>query len=151
MSRLFASGGQSIGASASAPVLPMNIQGWFPLRLTGLISLKSSPAPQSESISSLALCLLYCLALTSIHDNWKDRSLVYTDLCQQSYVFLFNTLSRFVITFLPRSNCLPISWLQSLFAVILEPKQRKSTFYPSTFTLLFAMKWWDWMPWSLLF
>ena len=41
MSQLFASGGQSIGASASASVLPMNIQGWFPLWLTGLISLLS--------------------------------------------------------------------------------------------------------------
>ena len=40
MSRLFTSGGQSIGASASASVLPMNIQGWFLLELTGLISLK---------------------------------------------------------------------------------------------------------------
>ena len=41
MSQLFASSGQSIGASASASVLPKNIQGWFPLRLTGLISLQS--------------------------------------------------------------------------------------------------------------
>ena len=41
MSQLLVSGSQSIGASASAPVLPMNIQGWFPLRLTGLISLQS--------------------------------------------------------------------------------------------------------------
>ena len=41
MSQLFASGGQSIGASASAPVLPVNIQGWFPLGLTALISLLS--------------------------------------------------------------------------------------------------------------
>ena len=41
MSQLFASGGQSIGASASAIVLPMNIQGWFPLGLTGLISFQS--------------------------------------------------------------------------------------------------------------
>ena len=41
VSWFFASGGQSIGASASASVLPMNIQGWFPLRLTGLISLLS--------------------------------------------------------------------------------------------------------------
>ena len=66
MSLFFASGGQSIGTSAS--VLPMNIQGWFPLRLTGLISLtglsprnaqESSPAPQFKSITSLALSLLY--------------------------------------------------------------------------------------------
>ena len=41
MSRLFAPGGQSIEASASASVLPMNIQDWFPLGLTGLISLQS--------------------------------------------------------------------------------------------------------------
>ena len=40
MRQLFASGGQSIGASASASVLPMSIQGWFPLGLTGLISLQ---------------------------------------------------------------------------------------------------------------
>ena len=48
---------------------------------------------------------------------------------------LFNTLSRFVIAFLPRSKCLLISWLQSLATVILEPKKRKSvtaaTFPPS--------------------
>ena len=41
VSWLFASGGQSIGASASASVLPMNVQGWFPLGLTGLTSLQS--------------------------------------------------------------------------------------------------------------
>ena len=41
MSQLFASGGQSIGASVSALVLPKNIQGWFPFGLTGLISLQS--------------------------------------------------------------------------------------------------------------
>ena len=41
MSQLFTSGGQSIGTSASAPVLPMNIQGWLPLGLTSLISLQS--------------------------------------------------------------------------------------------------------------
>ena len=41
MSQFFASGGQNIGASASAPVLPMNIQGWFPLGLAGLMSLQS--------------------------------------------------------------------------------------------------------------
>ena len=41
MSQLFSSGGQSIGALVSASVLPMNIQGWFPLGLTGFISLQS--------------------------------------------------------------------------------------------------------------
>ena len=58
MNRFFKSGGQSIGASASASVLPVNVQGWFLLKLTGLVSLQSkwpqepSPAPQSESITS---------------------------------------------------------------------------------------------------
>ena len=59
---LFMSDDQSFGASASASVLSMNIQGWFPLGLTGLISLLSkgfSRAPQFKSISSLALRLLY--------------------------------------------------------------------------------------------
>ena len=50
------------------------------------------------------------------------------DLCLQSNVSAFynNTQSRLVIGFLPRSKCLLISWLQSLFAVILEPKKIKS-------------------------
>ena len=58
-----------IGASAS--VLPMNIQGWFPLGLTPCCprdSQESSPAPQFESINSLALSLLYSPTLTSAHD-----------------------------------------------------------------------------------
>ena len=80
MSRLFASGDQSIGASASASVLPMNIQDLFPLGLTGLISLQlkgsqeSSPTPQFESINSSVFRLLYDPALTSIHDYWKNYS-----------------------------------------------------------------------------
>ena len=57
-SRLFASGGQSIGASASASVLPMNIQGWFPLGLTSLICL------QSERLSRVFL--KHCSSKTSI-------------------------------------------------------------------------------------
>ena len=59
----------------------------------------------------------------------------------------FNMLSRFVIAFLPRHKCLLISWLQSPCAVILEPKNIKSVTFP-LFPHLFAMKWWDRMPWS---
>ena len=86
----FASGGQSTGASASASVLPVNIQDWFPLELTDLISLlprdsqKSSLAPQFKGINSLVLRLFYCPALTSVHDYWKNNSFDYTDLCQHS-------------------------------------------------------------------
>ena len=63
---------------------------------------------------------------------------------------LFNTLSRFVISFLPRSKCLLISWLKSPSAVILEPKKIKSVTVSIVFHL-FAMKWWNRMPWSLVF
>ena len=50
---------------------------------------------------------------------------------------LFNTLSRFVITFLPRSKCVLISWLQSLSAVILEPKKSATVYV--FFSYLFAL------------
>ena len=90
VSQLFTSGGQSIGASASASVLPMNIQGWFPLGLTGLSSLlskgdsqESSPTPPFKSINSLTLSFLYGPTLKSIHDFWKNHSFNYMDLCWQ--------------------------------------------------------------------
>ena len=59
----------------------------------------------------------------------------------------FNMLSRFVIAFLQRSQYLLSSWLQSPPMVILEPKKIKSVTV-SIFPYLFAMKWWDQMPWS---
>ena len=60
---------------------------------------------------------------------------------------LFNMMSRFVITFLPRSKCLLISWLQSPSAVILEPKKVKSVTLPIASPSI-CIKWWDQMPWS---
>ena len=72
MSQFFVSGGQNIGFSVSASVLPMNIQDWFPLGLTGLISLKSkdsqksSLAPQFKSINFSLISLLYGL----LHYTW---------------------------------------------------------------------------------
>ena len=95
VSCLFTAGGQNTGTSASASVLPMNIQDWFPLGLTGWISLQardsqeSSPAPQFEGINFLALSLLYCLALITIHDHWEDHSLDHMDLHWQSSVSAF--------------------------------------------------------------
>ena len=76
MSQLFTSGGQSIGVSASAPVLPMSIQDWFPLGLVGppccpWDSQESSPKPQFKRINSLVLSFLYSPTLTFIHDYWK--------------------------------------------------------------------------------
>ena len=80
VSQFFISGGQRIGVSASASVLPMNIQDWFPLGLTGSPcssrdSQESSPTPQFKTINSLALSLLHSPALTSIRDHWKNHSL----------------------------------------------------------------------------
>ena len=95
MSQFFASGGLSIRVSASASVLPMNIQDWFPLRWTGWISCsprdsqESSPTPQFKSINSLALSFLYSPVLTSIHDYWKNHSLDKMDFCWQSNVSAF--------------------------------------------------------------
>ena len=74
MSQLFTPGAQSIGASASALVLPMNIQGWLPLGLTGLIPLQSNvlsrvfSTPEFESISSSVIGFLYGPTLSSVHD-----------------------------------------------------------------------------------
>ena len=81
MCQLFASGGQSIGASASASVLPMNSQDWFPLGLTNLISLQSKGLSRVFSNTTVqkhqffALSFLHSPTLTSIHDHWKNHSL----------------------------------------------------------------------------
>ena len=102
MSQLFTSGGQSNGGSAT--VLPMNIRGWFPLRFEFLAvqgTLKS--LLQHHSLKAL-LSLLCSLTLTSIHDYQENHSFDYMDLCWQSISLLSNTLSRFVITFLPRRS-----------------------------------------------
>ena len=80
----------------------------------------------------------------------KNHSFDYMDFISKVMPLLFNTLSRFVIAFFPRSKCIPISWLQSPSAVILEPKKIKSataSIYPSSICL----KGWDRMPWSLFF
>ena len=111
MSQFFASGGQSIGASAS--VLPVNIQDLFPLGLTGLISLQSMGlsrvfsnmtiqkhhffSTQASLWSSLHICT--CLL---------KKSLTIQTFVGKVMSLLFNMLSRFVIAFLPRSKCLLI-------------------------------------------
>ena len=75
MSQLFASGGQSIGVSASTSVLPMNIQGWFPLGWTDWISLQSKGLSRVFSNTTVQKHQFfgapYSLTLTSIHDHWK--------------------------------------------------------------------------------
>ena len=132
MSEFFTSGGQSIGTSASASVLPVNIQCWF---LLGLLvwspcsprdSQESSPTPQFKGINSLVLSLLYAPTLT-FHPYMTTGKII--ALTTRTFVgkviyLLFNILSSLVKTFPPRKNVL-ISWLQSPSAVILEPPKIK--------------------------
>ena len=94
MSQSFASGGQSIGVSASASVLPMNIQDWFPSGLTGWISLQ--PKGLSRVFSNTTVqkhqffgAQLYSPTLVSIHDHWKNHSFDYMDCCWQSDASVF--------------------------------------------------------------
>ena len=91
--------------------LPVNIQGWFPLGLIDLISSLSkglsrvfSTIIQFKRINSLALSLLHNSTLTYVYDYWKNHSLDYTDIYQQSDASILNTMSRFVISFLLRSS-----------------------------------------------
>ena len=139
MSQLVTSGGQSTRTSAS--VLPMNIQGWFPLGLTGSPCnprdcQECSPAPQLESISSLVLRLLCGQFSHPYMTPGKTIALTIWTFVGEVMSLLFNRLSRFVIAFLPRNKRLLISWLQSPSAVMLEPKKIKSvtvsTFSPFT-------------------
>ena len=119
MSQLFVSDSQSIRASASASVFPVSIQSWFPSRLTGLISSQSKglsrifasttnrehsffgAQPSLWSNSHPCMTTVKTIALTMQTCVSKEMSL------------LFNTLSRFVTAFLPRSKRHLISWLQS--------------------------------------
>ena len=95
MGRFFASDGQKIVVSASASILPMNIQDWLPLdRLVGSPcstrnSQESSPTPQFKSINSLALSMLYTPNLTSIHHYWKKHSLTRQTFVGKVMVSLF--------------------------------------------------------------
>ena len=82
-------------------------------------SQESSPTPQFKSTNSSALSFLYSPTLTSIHDYRKTRALTRWTFVVKAVSLLFNNLSRLVITFLPRSKHLLISWLQSPSAVIL--------------------------------
>ena len=110
-------------------------------------SQESFPTPHFKSINSSVLSFLYSPTLTSIHYTGKTIALTRWTFVDKVMSLLFNMLSKLVITFLPRSKCLLISWLQSPSAVILEPRKIKSLLFP-LFPHLFAIKWWGQMPWS---
>ena len=117
MSHLFASGGQSIGVSASAAVLPMNIQDWFPLGWTGWITLQSkglksflqhhsSRAPILQHSPFFIIQLSHPYMTTG-----KTIALTRWTFVGELMSLLLNMLFRLVTAFLPRSKCLLISWL----------------------------------------
>ena len=153
MSQFFASGGLSIWVSASASVLLMNIQYWFPLGWTGWISLQSKRLSRVLSNTTVQKRQFLSTQLSL----WSNSHIhIYTTtgtiiaLTRQTFVsrvmsLLFSMLSRLVTAFLPRSKRLLISWLQSPSAVILEPLKKSLTLFP-LFPHLFPMKWWDQMP-----
>ena len=136
MSQFFASGGQSIGVSASTSVLPMTIQDWFPLRWTGWISLQSKGLSRVfsnttvQKISLLQHSVFFIVQLSHPYmTTGKTIALTRWTFIGKVMFLLFNILSRLVITFLPRNKRLLISWLQSPSAVILEPPQNKVCHY----------------------
>ena len=136
--QFFPSDSQSIGPSL---FLPMNIQGWFPLGLTGLISLQSKELSRvfsSTTIQKHQLCGAQPFFVVQLSQPYmttgKTTALTIWTFVGKVMSLLFSMLSRFVIAFLPRSRHLLISWLQLLSAVILESKKIKSvttTFPPS--------------------
>ena len=91
-------------------------------------SQESSPTSQFKSINSSVLSFLNSPTLTSIHDHWIGKIIALTVQTFVSKIMslLFDTLSMFVIAFLPRNKRLLIPWLQSPSTVILEPKKIKS-------------------------
>ena len=128
MSQFFASGGQSIGVSTSSSISWMNIQDWFSLCLTGLISLQFKGFSSLLQYHSSKASILWHSAQFShpYMTTGKTIALTRWTFVGKVMSLLFNMLSMLVIAFLPRSKGLFISWLQSTFAVILEPKEIKS-------------------------
>ena len=105
MSQIFTSDGQSVGASASASVLPVNVQDRFTLVLIDLISLlsrdseESSPAPRFKSIDSLALSLLYGPLSHPYMMTGKNIPFLIQTFVGKVMSLLFNILSRYIFGF----------------------------------------------------
>ena len=131
MSQFFSSGGQSIGVSASASGLPMNIQDWSPLGWTGWISavqetLKSLLQLHSWKPSTLWNSAFFIVQLSHPYiTTGKTIALTKRTFVVKVMPLLFNMLSGLVINFLQMSKCLLLSWLQSPSAVILSPPPPK--------------------------
>ena len=130
MSQFFALGGQSIGDSASASVLPVDIQDWFPLGLIDWFDLLAVQGTLKSLLqllhnSEASVFLLSAFFIVQLSHPYmttrKTIALTLWTFVGNVMSLLFNMLSRLVIAFLPRRKHLLISWLLSPTAVILEP------------------------------
>ena len=127
MSQLFTWGGQNIGVSASASVLPMNwlISGMISFRMDWLDlfavqgTLKSLLQHRSSKASVLRCSAFFTVQLSHPYMiTGKTIALTRRTFVSKVISLLSNMVSRLVITFLPRSKCLLISWLQLLPLII---------------------------------
>ena len=126
MSQFFALGGQSIGVSASAAVLPMNILDWFSLGWIGWVfllavqgTLKSLLQHHSSRASILQHSAFFTVQLSHPYmTTGKTIALTRWTFVGKITSLLFNMLSGLVIAFLPRSKRLLLSWLQSAIRVV---------------------------------
>ena len=139
----------------------MNVQDWIPWLIdfqdwlvwspcSPRDSQESSPTPQFKSISSSVLSLW---SNSHIH-RWllkKTIALIRWTFIDKVMSLLFNMLSRFVIAFLPRSKCLFNFMAAVTICSDFGAQENKSLSLFLLFPHLFAMKWWDQMPWSSFF
>ena len=129
MSWLFVLCGQSIGTSASASVLPRNTQGWFPLGLTGLISLLSKAFSRvfSNTIAQEHQFFPACPFMVQLSHPYittgKTMALTIWTFVHKTMSLFLKMMSSFLLAFLLRSNRLLISWLQSLSTMIWSPRK----------------------------
>ena len=134
MSQFFASGGQRTGVSALTSALPNKYSGLISFRMDWLDLLAVQGALKSLlQDHGLKSSILWCSAFFIVQlshpymTTGKTIALARWTFVGKVMSLLFNTLSRWVITFLPRSRRLLISWLQSPFAAILESRKIKNS------------------------
>ena len=154
MSQLFSWGGQKYWSFSFSIIPTKEIPGLISFRMDWLDllavqgTLKSLLQQHSSKVSILWCSVFFIVQLSHpCVTTGKTIALTRRTFVGKVMSLLLNMLSRWVITLLSRSKCLLISWLQSPFAVILESRKISQPLFP-LFPHLFAMKWWDQMPWS---
>ena len=144
VSQFFASGGQTIGVSASEPVLPINIQDWFPLGLNDLLAVQQtlkSPLQHKSSKTSVLQCSAFFMVQLSHPYLTTGKTIAFT---RQTFLgkvmsLLFNMLANMVIVFLPRSKCLNFMAVVTVYSDFRTQENKNLSLF-SLFPLLFAIK-----------